>query len=238
MMLVSKRALSPLLEDLAGAADACASLAGRYRDAPMAGRTLLQQALPITFGLKAAGWLVGLDEVRGELAVVRDGGLVLQLGGAVGTLASLGEQAGEVSARLARELELSEPALPWHTIRTRPVRLACALGAAAGVMGKLARDVALLAQTEVAEVAEGGDPGRGGSSTMPHKRNRVSWPRCWPPCRRSTSAPRGPGRPNGRRCPIFFASRARRPRPCTSCSKGSSPTRTACARTSTSPAGC
>jgi 3-carboxy-cis,cis-muconate cycloisomerase len=173
MMLVAKRALGPLLDDLAAAADACASLAERFRDAPMPGRTLLQQALPITFGLKAAGWLVGLDEVRSELAVVREGELVLQLGGAAGTLASLGHEAAEVSARVARELELPEPALPWHTIRTRPVRLACALGAAAGVMGKVARDVALLAQTEVAEVSEGGGDGRGGSSTMPHKRNPV-----------------------------------------------------------------
>jgi 3-carboxy-cis,cis-muconate cycloisomerase len=173
MILVAKRALAPLLEDLASAADACASLAERYRDAPMAGRTLLQQALPITFGLKAAGWLVGLDEVRGELAVVRERELVLQLGGAVGTLASLGDDAAAVSAQVARELELPESALPWHTIRTRPVQLACALGAATGVMGKIARDVALLAQTEVGEVAEGGGEGRGGSSTMPHKRNPV-----------------------------------------------------------------
>jgi 3-carboxy-cis,cis-muconate cycloisomerase len=172
-MLVARRALAPMLEDLHGAADACAALAKRFRDAPMAGRTLLQEALPVTFGLKAAGWLVGLDEVRGELAVIREGELALQLGGAVGTLASLGDDGLGIVASVARDLELAEPALPWHTIRTRPVRLACALGAAAGVMGKIARDVALLAQTEVSEAAEGGDPGRGGSSTMPHKRNPV-----------------------------------------------------------------
>jgi 3-carboxy-cis,cis-muconate cycloisomerase len=139
----------------------------------MAGRTLLQQAAPITFGLKAAGWLTGLDEVRRELSDVRANGLAVQLGGAVGTLASLGDDGPAAVASVARALELAEPALPWHTVRTRPARLACALGAASGVMGKIARDVELLAQTEVREVAEGGGEGRGGSSTLPHKRNPV-----------------------------------------------------------------
>jgi 3-carboxy-cis,cis-muconate cycloisomerase len=172
-MLVARRALAPLLEDLGAAAGACAALAERFRDAPMAGRTLLQQAAPVTFGLKAAGWLSGLDEVRAELFDMRENGLAVQLGGAVGTLASLGDDGlGAVSA-VARSLELAEPALPWHTLRTRPARLACALGASAGVMGKIARDVELLAQTEVGEVAEGGREGHGASSTLPHKRNPV-----------------------------------------------------------------
>ena len=172
-MLVARRALAPLLEDLEVAADACAALAERFRHVPLAGRTLLQQALPVTFGLKAAGWLSGLDEARAELAAVRDGGLTLQLGGAVGTLASLGDDGLEAAAEVARRLELALPALPWHTVRTRPARLACALGAAAGAMGKVARDVALLAQTEVGEAAEPAAAGRGGSSTLPHKRNPV-----------------------------------------------------------------
>jgi len=172
-MLVAKRALSPLLDDMAGAADACASLAERFRDAPMAGRTLLQQALPITFGLEAAGWLMGLVEAKKELIRVRDESLALQLGGAVGTLASLGDEGLTVVRDVARELELAEPPLPWHTHRERSVRVACALGEAAGAMGKVARDVELLAQTEVGEAAEGGGPGRGGSSTLPHKRNPV-----------------------------------------------------------------
>ncbi|HEX6460560.1 MAG TPA: lyase family protein [Thermoleophilaceae bacterium] len=171
-MLVSKRALGPLLEDLGGAADGCAVLAERYRHAPMAGRTLLQQAAPVTFGLRAAGWLSGLDEVRGALAGVR-AGLTVQLGGAVGTLAALGDDGLRAVAEVARALELAEPTLPWHTIRTQPARLACALGAAAGVMGKIALDIELLAQTEVGEVAEAGAAGRGGSSTLPHKRNPV-----------------------------------------------------------------
>jgi 3-carboxy-cis,cis-muconate cycloisomerase len=172
-MLVAKRALAPLIDDMAGAGDACASLAERFRDAPMAGRTLLQQALPITFGLEAAGWLTGLDEARADLTRVREESLAVQLGGAVGTLASLGDQGLAVVRDVARELELAEPPLPWHTHRERSVRVACALGEAAGSMGKVARDVELLAQTEVGEAAEGGGPGRGGSSTLPHKRNPV-----------------------------------------------------------------
>jgi len=172
-MLVAGRALGPLLEDLGAAADACAGLAERYRDAPMAGRTLLQQAAPITFGLEAAGWLSGLDQVQTELADVRANGLAVQLGGAVGTLAALGDEGPAAVGSVARSLGLAEPALPWQTVRVRPVRLACALGAAAGVMGKIARDVELLAQTEVGEVSEGGGEGRGGSSTLPHKRNPV-----------------------------------------------------------------
>jgi 3-carboxy-cis,cis-muconate cycloisomerase len=172
-MLVARRALGPLLDDLSAAADACAGLAERFRDAPMAGRTLLQQAAPITFGLKAAGWLAGLDEAHAELADVRANGLAVQLGGAVGTLASLGADGLGAVTSVAGALELAEPELPWHTVRTRPARLACALGEATGVMAKIALDVTLLAQTEVGELAEGGGDGRGGSSTLPHKRNPV-----------------------------------------------------------------
>jgi 3-carboxy-cis,cis-muconate cycloisomerase len=172
-MLVARRALSPLLEDLGAAADACATLAERYREAPMAGRTLLQQALPVTFGLKAAGWLAGLDEAWANLSDVRAHGLAVQLGGAVGTLASLGDDGVDAMAAVAKSLELAKPDLPWHTVRTRPARLACALGEAAGAMAKVALDVELMTQTEVGELAEGGGPGRGGSSTLPHKRNPV-----------------------------------------------------------------
>src|SRR4051795_7160715 len=122
-MLVARRALGPLLDDLAAAAEACAGLAERYRATPAVGRTLLQQALPLTFGLKAAGWLVGLDEARAELAGVRERGPALQLGGAVGTLASLGDSGLDVAAEAARRLELAEPTLPWHTVRLRPALL-------------------------------------------------------------------------------------------------------------------
>jgi 3-carboxy-cis,cis-muconate cycloisomerase len=172
-MLVAHRALGPLLGDLAGAANAAAALAAAHRDTVMAGRTLLQQALPITFGLKAAGWLTALDEAAARLHEVRDTRLAVQLGGAAGTLASLGGSGVQVLGHLARELGLAEPVVPWHTTRTRPAELAGALAEAAGVIAKVARDVTLLAQTEVGEVREG-VPGRGGSSTLPHKRNPVA----------------------------------------------------------------
>jgi 3-carboxy-cis,cis-muconate cycloisomerase len=173
-MLVARRALAPLLADLAGAAEAAARLAAEHRGTLLAGRTLLQHALPVTFGLKAAGWLVGLDESMVRLAEVGRTRLAVQFGGAAGTLASLGDAGPAVLAALAAELGLAEPVLAWHTVRTRPVELAAALGQAAGVAGKIARDVVLLAQTEVGEVAEAGDADRGGSSTLPHKRNPVA----------------------------------------------------------------
>ncbi len=173
IMLVVRRALDGVLADLSAAADACAELVQRHRDAVVPGRTLLQQAIPVTFGLKAAHWLSGLDGVLAELRAVRETELVVQFGGAVGTLANLGDRGLDVAAGLAERLELSAPALPWHTIRLPPVRVATALGATLGLLGKIGRDVVLLAQSEVAEVAEGGGEGRGGSSTMPHKRNPV-----------------------------------------------------------------
>lgn len=173
IMLVARRALEPLLSDLAGASELCAGLAAAHRSSLQAGRTLLQQAVPLTFGLKAAGWMTALDESWGELDRVRTRELAVQLGGAVGTLSSLGKHGLEVASSLAAQLELVEPQVPWHTIRVRPARLASALGIALGAMAKVARDAVLLAQTEVDELSEGGGDGRGGSSTMPHKRNPV-----------------------------------------------------------------
>jgi len=173
MMLVTRRALGLVVADLSAAADACASLVERHRGSIEPGRTLLQQALPLTFGLKAAGWLAGIDEAIADLGMVRDRELAIQFGGAVGTLASLGGRGLDVAAELADQLQLPVPSLPWHTVRLRPARIASALGATLGVTGKIGRDVMLLAQTEVAEVIEGGGPGRGGSSTLPHKRNPV-----------------------------------------------------------------
>ena len=173
MMLVTRRALDVVLADLSAAADACASLVERHRGSIEPGRTLLQQALPLTFGLKAAAWLTGLDGAVAQLREVRDRELALQFGGAVGSLASLGDRGLDVAAELGDQLGLPVPDVPWHTIRLRPARVACALGTALGVTGKIGRDVVLLAQTEVAEVTEGGGEGRGGSSTLPHKRNPV-----------------------------------------------------------------
>jgi 3-carboxy-cis,cis-muconate cycloisomerase len=162
--------LEAVLGDLRGAADSAARLAAQHRDTVMAGRTLMQHAVPVTFGLKAAGWLVALDESGARLGGLR---LAAQLGGAAGTLSALGDAGTDVAARFARELGLAEPVMPWHTNRTRIAELAGALGQACGVVAKVAGDVVLLAQTDVGEVREGGE-GRGGSSTMPHKRNPVA----------------------------------------------------------------
>jgi 3-carboxy-cis,cis-muconate cycloisomerase len=169
LSLLAWRALGPLLDDLAAVAGACARLAAEHRDTPMAARTLLQQALPTTFGLRCAGWLVAVDEARSALVRVREHRLAVQLGGAAGTLAALDGAGLEVVRLLAAELGLAEPLLPWHTDRVRVAELAAALGTAAGVVGKIALDVVLLAQTEVGEVAEA----EGGSSTLPQKRNPV-----------------------------------------------------------------
>ena len=169
-MLVTRRVLEPVLGDLGGTADAAARLASEHRDTVMIGRTLMQQAVPVTFGLKAAGWLVALDE---SIARLRDVRLAAQLGGAAGTLAALGDAGPAVLGRFARELGLDEPVVPWHTDRTRIAELAGALGEACGAVAKVAGDIVLLAQTEVGEVREGVE-GRGGSSTMAHKRNPVA----------------------------------------------------------------
>jgi 3-carboxy-cis,cis-muconate cycloisomerase len=167
LMLIARRGLTPLLDDVLAAADAAARLAAEHRSTPMIGRTLLQQALPVTFGLRAAGWLVGIDAARARLAAVREQELAVQMGGPVGA------RGPAVAARVAAELELAEPVLPWQAIRIRPVNLAAALGALCGVLAKIARDVTLLAQQEVAECREGGGSDRGGSSAMAHKRNPV-----------------------------------------------------------------
>jgi 3-carboxy-cis,cis-muconate cycloisomerase len=181
-MLVAARALDPLLEDLLAARLAAGELARAHRDTPVAGRTLLQQAVPTTFGLKAAGWMAGLEDARRWLNEVRAERLAAQFGGAAGTLASLGDAGPAVAEAYADALGLPEPVLPWHTLRGRIGELAGALAVCSGAVAKVARDVILLSQTEVAEVHEGdersGDEraarGRGGSSAMPHKRNPVA----------------------------------------------------------------
>ena len=159
MMLVAKRALVPILEDAAGAADAAAGLAERHRTTPVLGRTLLQAAVPTSFGLRAAGWMTALDEARRDLERVP---LAVQMGGPVG------QRDPAVAAEVAQRLGLDAPAKPWHTDRVRPARLAAALGLLAGVLGKVARDVTL------GKGVREGVPGRGGSSAMPQKRNPVA----------------------------------------------------------------
>ncbi|GAA0353299.1 3-carboxy-cis,cis-muconate cycloisomerase [Actinoallomurus spadix] len=167
-MLVASRVRAAILADLGRTADALTGLARRHRDTPMAGRTLGQQAVPTTFGLRAAGWLAAVAEARDRLAAVR---LPTQLGGAAGTLAALGTT--ELLPLFAEETGLAEPVLPWHTLRAPVAELGAALALVAGALGKIATDVVLLAQTEIGEVAEPAAPGRGGSSAMPHKRNPV-----------------------------------------------------------------
>jgi 3-carboxy-cis,cis-muconate cycloisomerase len=170
-MLVARRALDLILAELDAVASRCAALAEAHRGTIVAARTLLQQAVPTTFGLKAASWLVGVVEARRALAGVRRDRLAVQLGGAGGTLAALGERGGDVMRFFAEELDLAEPVIPWHAVRGRVAELGAALDLASGACAKIALDVTLLAQTEVAEVSTGDD---GRSSTMPQKRNPAS----------------------------------------------------------------
>jgi 3-carboxy-cis,cis-muconate cycloisomerase len=172
-MLVARNALNLILAELGGISHACARLAEEHRETIMAGRTLLQQALPTTFGLKSAGWLVSVLEGRRRLLDVRQRALAAQLGGAAGTLASLGESGVSVLGEFAREVDLADPTVPWHTDRTGTAEIGGALSLVAGVLGKISLDVILMAQTEVGEVAEPAGEGRGGSSTLPHKRNPI-----------------------------------------------------------------
>jgi 3-carboxy-cis,cis-muconate cycloisomerase len=171
-MLLARRGLQLIDADLAAAAEACALLAGEHRDAVLMGRTLLQQALPITVGLKAATWLAGLDGVRARIAAVSSA-LPVQYGGAVGTLAASSGSGIDLRRELAAELGLASTDVPWFTVRLPVADVAGVLGAAAGVVATIAVDVVLLAQTEVAEVAEVSAQ-RGGSSAMPHKNNPVA----------------------------------------------------------------
>jgi 3-carboxy-cis,cis-muconate cycloisomerase len=167
-MLIARRAIEVILTDLSAAAESCAARA--TSDAVMSGRTLLQQAVPVTFGLVAAGWLTAIDEVRQNLHAVKTTRLAIQFGGAAGTLASLGDAGPQVAAFLAEELNLVVPVMPWHTNRLRIIEIAAALAGTCAALGKIARDITLLAQTEVAEVRAGA----GGSSTMPHKQNPIA----------------------------------------------------------------
>jgi len=181
-MLLARDALGAAVADLTAAADAAARLAAAHRGTLMIGRTLLQQAVPTTFGMVAASWLAGLDSAVEWLTFVRDTRLAVQFGGAAGTLASLGDAGARVKALMAEELGLADPPLPWHTERLRIIDVAAVSARACAALSKVARDVTLLAQTEVGEVSEGsagdagssGAPRRGGSSAMPNKSNPVA----------------------------------------------------------------
>lgn len=188
VMLLARGALEQVQADLEASASAAAGLAAAHARTVMSGRTLLQQAVPVTFGLVAAGWLTALDDARRQLERLAAERLAVQLGGAAGTLSVLGPAGPQVVTLFAEELGLATPVVAWHTDRLRIIELAAALAGCCAAVGKIARDVTLLAQSEVAELREGaalpgqgagqgraaeGGP-RGGSSAMPHKRNPVA----------------------------------------------------------------
>jgi len=174
LVLLLTRAYPIVAGDLQRLKKSLAQLSEQHKATVMLGRTLLQAAPPITFGLKAAGWLGALHRSTERFKSACDEALVLQFGGASGTLASLGDKGMVVARALAEELGLSYPEAPWHTHRDRLANLVCCCGIVTGSLGKMARDISLLMQTEVGEVAEPGSEGRGGSSTMPHKRNPIA----------------------------------------------------------------
>lgn len=164
-MLVSRQAVAAIRADVEAGTDRLAELAETHRGTVQVGRTLLQQAVPTTFGLVAAGWLTGLATIPLHLT------FPVQLGGAAGTLASLGADGPAVLSAMARRLDLTEPTLPWHTDRGPIHALAGTLGRVSAAVGKVAGDIVLLAQPEVGEVTEAN---AGGSSTMPHKQNPIA----------------------------------------------------------------
>ncbi len=173
-VLQLRRAFALIDLDLHHLTDTLASLAQTHRHTPIVARTWTQQALPSTFGFIVAGWLDAILRHRQRLNEIRPRVLALQFGGAVGTLASLGDRGFTVSEALARDLQLFLPAAPWHSHRDRIAEVATTLGLLSGSLAKIARDISLHAQTEIAELSEPLAEGRGGSSTMPHKNNPLT----------------------------------------------------------------
>jgi 3-carboxy-cis,cis-muconate cycloisomerase len=173
-MLGLRAAIGALLSDIDRAIAGFAKLARQHRDTAVVARTWLQHALPMPFGLKLAEYAAALHRSRLRLQRLRKEVLALQFGGAAGTLAALGDKGLLVAERLAQELKLSLPDAPWHTHRDRIAEAASVFAIVAGTCGKIARDVSLMMQTDVAEAFEPSGEGRGGSSTMPHKRNPVA----------------------------------------------------------------
>jgi 3-carboxy-cis,cis-muconate cycloisomerase len=172
MSLLLKRAEPILIADLLRLEKALAALSEGHKQSVMLGRTLLQPAPPVTFGLKTAGWLASVRRSRRRLQKAFRTAAVLQFGGASGTLASLGDRGIPVAEALSAELRFGDtPSTPWHTQRDQLATLICACGVLTGSLGKMARDISLLMQNEVGEAAEPSSEGRGGSSTMPNKRN-------------------------------------------------------------------
>jgi len=173
-MLTLRAAIGALLPDIDRAIAGFARLARQHRDTAVVARTWLQHALPMPFGLKLAEYAAALHRSRTRLQRLHNEALALQFGGAAGTLAALGDKGLLVAERLAQELKLPLPDAPWHTHRDRLAEAASVFAILAGTCGKIARDVSLMMQTDVAEAFEPSGEGRGGSSTMPHKRNPVA----------------------------------------------------------------
>jgi 3-carboxy-cis,cis-muconate cycloisomerase len=171
LMLQAKAGADLISRELMRLQTALAARAEGMAATPMLGRTLLQGALPITFGLKIVNWLAGIDDAAGRLARECDGALMLQFGGGAGARAGLNGKGAAIAAHIAKKLGLASPALPWHARRGNVAGLAAALGIVTGAAAKIARDIALLSQNEIAEVFEPRLQGRGGSSAMAHKRN-------------------------------------------------------------------
>jgi len=174
LVIVTRRALALVDRDLGVLIAALLDLSRRHGDMPVLGRTLLQPAQVVSFGFKLVGWIAPLVRAQQRLRDAGAAALQLQLGGAVGTLAVMGDHAAAVSRRVADTLQLRLPPGAWHTQRDTLVSLACEVGVLTGTLGKIAKDISLMAQGEVGELAEPSGGGRGGSSTMPHKRNPVA----------------------------------------------------------------
>ena len=169
-----REGLAIIEKDINDISDALAALAKKYRDTPMAGRSNLQQAVPITFGYKCATYLAAFERHKQRLAQLKERTFVFEFGGAAGTLSSLGKDGLRTQVELAKELNLAQPEIAWHTVHDRIAEVGCFLGLVTGTLGKISMDVKLLMQTEVAEVYEPFHEARGSSSTMPQKRNPIS----------------------------------------------------------------
>src|SRR5215212_1962626 len=169
-----REGLAIIEKDINDISDALAALAKKYRDTPMAGRSNLQQAVPITFGYKVATYLAAFERHKQRLAQLKERTFVFEFGGAAGTLSSLGKDGLRTQVELAKELNLAQPEIAWHTVHDRIAEVGCFLGLVTGICNKIAYDVKLMMQTEVEEVYEPFHEGRGSSSTMPQKRNPIS----------------------------------------------------------------
>jgi 3-carboxy-cis,cis-muconate cycloisomerase len=173
LVLQLRDALDAIETDLAALAGVLADLASAQKKTVLAGRTWMQQAVPVTFGLKAGGWLSAVERHRARMGELRPRILVLQFGGAAGTLSALETNGLKIAEALGEELGLAVPDVPWHAHRDRVAEVATTLGLLVGTLGKIARDITLLMQTEIGEAFEPAAEGRGGSSTLPQKRNPV-----------------------------------------------------------------